>query len=222
MRLTTTKLVLATVAAACLAATPAQAAIRITEWMYNGLGDGGAGEYIEVTNTGAAPVDMTGWSFDDNGRTAGAQSLSAFGTLAPGESAILAEMAAADFRAEWGLGAAVKVIGGNSNNLGRSDEINIYDASSVLVDRLTYGDQDFAGTIRTLNIAGNPGTPAALGANNVALWILSTVGDSFGSTMNTSGDIGNPGVYGVAIPEPATVAMAGAALIAGGGRRRKT
>ncbi len=32
------------------------------------------------------------------------------------------------------------MIGGNAINLGRGDEINVYDARDVLVDRLTYDD----------------------------------------------------------------------------------
>ena len=72
-------------------AAPAQ--IRITEWMYQGGntidGVGTADEFIEFTNVGLSPIDMTGWSFDDSSRAPGSQSLSAFGTVGPGESVIL-------------------------------------------------------------------------------------------------------------------------------------
>jgi hypothetical protein len=194
----------------------AQASVYITEWMYNG------DEFIEFTNRGPAPVDFTGWSYDDDSRTPGAVSLSAFGTVAAGESVILAESSAAAFRATWGLADTVKVIGGNGVNLGRNDEINLYDATSALVDRLTYGDQSFPGTIRTLNISGNPGTPSALGTNDVADWVLSFAGDGFGSYA--AGDfVANPGTYDVAaVPEPSTYALllAGLAAIFGVARRR--
>ena len=198
------------------AASTSQAAVYITEWMYNG------DEFIEFTNLGPAAVDFTGWSYDDDSRTAGTVSLSAFGTVAAGESVILAERTAVDFRTTWGLSASVKVIGGNGANLGRNDEINLYDASNTLVDRLTYGDQNIPGTIRTLNISGNPGSAAALGANDVAAWVLSAVGDGFGSYA--AGDfVANPGSYEVAaVPEPSTYALmlAGLAAIFGVARRR--
>ena len=54
----TSALLLSSVAAA----TPV---VAITEWMYNG------DEFVEFTNLSSAPVDMAGWSFDDNSRIAG-------------------------------------------------------------------------------------------------------------------------------------------------------
>ena len=76
------------------AAAPAQ--IWITEWMYQGGntidGASGADEFIEFTNVGLSPIDMTGWSFDDSSRAPGSQSLSAFGTVNPGESVVLADI----------------------------------------------------------------------------------------------------------------------------------
>jgi predicted extracellular nuclease len=132
---------------------PAQTAgavgiIRITEWMYNG------DEFVELTNVGDASVDFTGWSFDDNSRTAGSFSLAGLGNVAAGQSVILSEVAAATFRANWSLALSVSVVGGNTHNLGRADEINIYDDADQLVDRLTYDDQTIGGP-RTLDVSGN-------------------------------------------------------------------
>jgi hypothetical protein len=170
-----------------LFATSASAQMRITEYMYGGAN----GEYVEFTNVGSTPVDMTGWSFDDSSRTAGSQSLGAFGTVAPGESVILTEAAAADFRTAWSLCDAVKVIGGNTNNLGRDDEINLYDAGNQLVDRLTYGDDTLGGPRTQAKSAWV--NAAGLGLNLIADWTLSSVGDGEASIASTGGDIGNPG-----------------------------
>lgn len=207
------------IAALAVIAQPACAAIHITEWMYNGGGAGSIGEFVELTNLGATAVDLTGWSFDDSSRAPGSQSLSALGLVAPGESVILTDSAAADFRTNWNLSAAVKIAGGNANNLGRGDEINIYDAANALVDRLTYGDQTIAGSIRTQLFSGNPNSAAALGVNNVLLWSLSATGDAFGSTTSVAGEVGNPGTY--PIPEPATLTLAAAALLVIFGQRRR-
>jgi hypothetical protein len=42
------------------APTVAHGDMFITEWMYNG------NEFVEFTNLGTEPIDMTGWSFDDS------------------------------------------------------------------------------------------------------------------------------------------------------------
>ena len=204
--------------AAMLLAGRADAAIRITEWMYSG----DDGEFIEFTNTGAAPVDLAGWSFSDTARAPGAVSLSALGTIAAGESFILAEPTAAAFRTAWNLSAAVKVLGENTANLGRGDEMNIYDAANALVDRLTYGDQTIAGSIRAQNASGNPKTLGALGANDVLQWQLAVAGDAYGSYAGTAGNLGNPGSFAL-VPEPATWGLAALAgtVIALRGRRAK-
>ena len=133
--------------------------MAITEWMYGGSTSVG-GEFVEFTNLSNQAIDMTGWSFNDDQRIPGVFDLSDFGVVEPGESVILTEDPAEDFRQEWGLAPSVKIVGdlGNPNgrNLGRNDEINLYDHTDALVARLTYGDQAFPGTIRTQRVSGNP------------------------------------------------------------------
>ncbi|UCV09812.1 lamin tail domain-containing protein [Dechloromonas denitrificans] len=200
------------------AATPN---VQITEWMYNG--NDATGEYIEFTNLGNSAVDFSGWSFDDSSRAAGSVRLSAFGMVAAGQSVILTEAQASDFRAAWGLTDNVKVIGGNSNNLGRSDEINLYNAGGLLVDRLTYSDQTFAGTVRAQNASGNPVTLAELASSTVTTgWVLAEAGDRYGSRASTLGDLGNPGQFVLAaVPEPSGYAMFAAGLLMIGGLARR-
>lgn len=194
-----------------LSGRPADAAMRFTEWMYSG----GDGEFIEMTNVGGPAIDFTGWSFDDSSRTAGAFSLSSFGTVQPGESVILCEPDAATFRASWNLAPAVKIIGLNDQNLGRSDELNLYDAASALIDRLTYNDQgtgNVAGP-RTQDSSGNPQTLSALGANVAAQWKLATNGDAYGSYAGlTAGNLANPGKF-LLVPEPSALALAAWGLV---------
>ncbi|MFY9509750.1 MAG: lamin tail domain-containing protein [Rubrivivax sp.] len=205
-----------------LLAGAAQAQVQITEYMYNGAD--GTGEYIEFTNLGSTALNFAGWSFDDSSRTPGSVSLSGFGIVAAGQSVILTEASASAFRAAWGLSATVAVVGDNSNNLGRSDEINLYDASGTLVDRLTYGDQSFAGTVRAQNVSANPGTLAALQPQAIGTaWVASAAGDLYGSHASTLGDIGNPGVFALApVPEPASLALllAGLGIVGVAARRR--
>lgn len=180
----------------------ATAQMRITEWMYNDSPE----EFIEFTNIGAAPIDMNGWSFDDDSRLAGTVSLSAFGIVQPGASVILAEDTATNFRNNWSLPASVGVIGSNATNLGRGDEINLFDSANGLVDRLTYGDQAIPGTIRTLAVSGNPKNRGVLGTNDVHQWQLSFVGDAFGSYVSATGQVGNPGKF-PGVPEPGSLVL---------------
>lgn len=206
-------------AAFALHATRAQAEFVITEWQYNGS------EFIEFTNVGTSPLDLAGWSFDDDSRTPNTVDLSPFGILQAGESAILAEADAASFRAEWSLPASVKVIGENGTNFGRNDEINVYDALDGLADRLNYGDNadDTLGSIRTQDISGNPKTLAAVGANDVFQWVLSSPGDRYGSYASASGFVGNPGTYvdAAVVPEPASVLLLMMASVAAVGLRNR-
>lgn len=190
-------------------ASAARADIRITEWMYNGFGS----EFIEFTNVGDTAVDMTGWSYDDDSQTPFTVDLSGFGVVDPGESVILTEELTAIFEFDWGI-SGVAIVGENETNIGRNDEINLYDASGVLVDRLTYGDEDFAGSIRTNEFSG--WTVSGLGLNDVYQWQLSSVGDLQGSWTSSVGDVGSPGVH---VPEPTTLALLGLGLLAVARRR---
>jgi hypothetical protein len=172
--------------------------MRITEWMYSGA----SGEFIEFTNMSGDPVDMAGWSFDDDHRVAGAFALGAFGVVQPGESVVITEANAETFRTAWGLPATIKIIGGlgtpapgpGGNNLARNDELNLYDATGALIDRLAYGDQTYPGTIRTQNASGQT-CSANIGQNDIDAWVLSTLGDGFGSVAASTAELGTPGSY---------------------------
>lgn len=173
---------------------PAAPGMRITEFMYSGT----SGEFVELTNRSALPIDLTGWSMDDDHAVAGAFDLSALGIVQPGASVIITESDAASFRLAWNIDPQVAIAGQlgivSGNNLGRNDQIHLFDDSGALIDRLDYGDQTFAGTIRTQNASGQV-CRESLGTNAIDAWVLSTVGDEFGSVASATGDLGSPGVY---------------------------
>ncbi|MFU8829255.1 MAG: lamin tail domain-containing protein [Phycisphaerales bacterium] len=175
-------LALGSIALIAAAGTTVSADTRITECMYSGAG----GELIESTNLSDAPVDMSGWSFDDDnfgGGAIGPFDLSGFGIVEPDEWVNLTEANAEVLRAAWSLIAEVKIVGdlgrGDGSSIGRNDEIDIFDADGELVDHLTYGDQDFPGTIRTQNISGD-----ATGDGAVDLADLNLVLANFGQRCN--------------------------------------
>ena len=97
----------------------------------------------------------------------------------------------------------VKIADGNTNNLGRADEINIYDASNALVDRLTYDDQNLGGP-RTQGTSGVPTSCQTLGANTVGVWVFSHEGVD-GAKKSLSGDIGSPGTSPLGACGPVTI-----------------
>jgi predicted extracellular nuclease len=178
--------------------------IQITEWQYNGS------EFMEFTNRGATPVDFTGWSYSDSARVPGAVSLSSFGTVASGESVVVAEALDAAFRSTWNLPTSVKVLGGNPVNLGRSDEVNIYDATNTLIDRLTYNDQAGFGPRTDVKSCSIPVAGLELTTASGA-WVVASVGDAFGSWAAGS-FVANPGQY--IVPEPGSMVALAYGLIA--------
>lgn len=163
----------------------------ISEYMYKGSPT----EFVEFTNVGNAPVDMTGWSYDDNSQTPTSVDLSAYGLVLPGESVVLTESAANVFQLNWSLPAAVKVIGLCSHNLSSEDEVNLFDNSGQLIDRLTFGSGMFPGSIVTLNFSGSPICGSYEGANNIYGWALASAGDGLASYVSASNETGNPGQY---------------------------
>ena len=180
-----------------VAAGSASAQIRITEYMYSGelaAGGGGGGEFFELTNVGDSPIDMTGYSYDDESAVPGTTDLSVFGVVMPGESVIVAEDPESIFRIDWSLPASVDVLGDNTNNLNRNDAINIFDADDNLVDALDFGDQDFPGSVRAREFSAWPCLDA-VGADDPFGWNLSVIGDVQGSYQSAPMTVGSPGLY---------------------------
>jgi hypothetical protein len=187
--------------------------MQITEYLYSGA----SGEYIEFTNVGGTAVDLTGWSFDDADRVPGAQSLSAFGIVQPGQSVILTEASADAFRTAWNLSVATPVIGGLTNNLGRGDEINLYDAASVLVDRLTYNDQTIPGTPRAQNASAWAPSDQLASQTIDSDWRLSTLADAQNSRSSSGSDLGNPGHFNTGAAGVLVIEADGATQLTEGG-----
>lgn len=194
-------------------ASLAQAQVRITEIMFEGLGKSSVElkangspnakiiddkrEFFEITNLGRSTVDLSGWTYDDD-KIGDAHAFgNSFGSLAAGESAVFTEMDAAAFRAHWGLASSVKVysIAGLSN-LGKNDTIWLFDAQGAAVDQATY-TVGFEASGRSSNLsAAALAQPVALsplsgpkpddrpGVANTALWQTSAAADTFGSRLS--------------------------------------
>jgi hypothetical protein len=164
--------------------------IKITEYMYSGAD----GEFVELTNVSGTSIDLTGWSLDDQSNIPGTYDLSPAGVLASGQSVVITDGLATAFAAAWGTSSS-GILGGNIVcPFGRNDQINVYDTSGALVERLTYGDEDFPGTVRAKGASANVCNDA-LGADDITAWTLSVAGDAWGSVVSAGADQGNPGSY---------------------------
>lgn len=223
-----------------LLAGSSQAAVIISEVDPSGSSTTGNtynADWFELTNTGAAAVNITGWKMDDNSHAfAVAVALRGVTSIAPGQSAVFAEGLAdgstdatldAAFKTFW-FGASVPAgftmgnYGGGGVGLSQTaDEVNIFDSAGNQVTGVGFGAAT-AG-VSFDNVAG-------LGSSTQPVPIISTlsvvgVHGAFLSANFAAGqpkEIGSPGTTGV--PEPATFVLAAmglCGLVAGGLRRRK-
>ncbi len=216
------------------------AAVRITEFMSEGQGDTAQGnggrrqrEFFELTNLGAAAVDVSSWTYNDNNTNDPISWGGAIGSIAAGESIILTQVPTADaFRSYWGLPASVRVFSFEQlSNLGNGDTINIYNSSTqdatTLVDSLTYTAE-----VRGSGVSRNRPWDGGQGQFDNIAWLISSVGDNYQSFLaaNPTGfpptfpnagdytDLGSPGRY-VHVPEPGTVVLVAMCLGLLAGRR---
>ncbi|MFT8636344.1 MAG: lamin tail domain-containing protein [Pseudoclavibacter sp.] len=183
--------------------------IRITEFAYGGNAAGahGDGEYAELTNVGSAPVDLSGWTYE-TGTTATAAtglSLAALGTVAAGESVLVTDLTADEFRTDWGLKSSVKILdNGKSHTLNKGPNgIHVFDAAGTEVDSVTYPSGFFPGKGSAAWVDA-----AHLGAKGDAAaggWTIATDSDAEGSWTSATGSIGSPGASTRGTRTPADV-----------------
>ena len=189
------------------AAIAAPEDIVISEVMFNPVSAEDDWEWIEIYNTGASDVDLTGWVVDDINSTAHASANIAAGTVPAGGSAILfnsEDVAVADFEAAWGTGMNLVEVtswGAMALNNG-GDTIGLWtDFASYTGDQATHASAvlsvAYDGTIDD----NNASTYLSDLADDTS-WTLSTdggatpVGTGYASANaggNDGGEIGSPG-----------------------------
>ncbi len=215
-----------------LIATPCFGQVHITELSFTGAG----GEFIELTNTGATAIDVTGWRFCDRGRAyADGFSLSSFGSINAGESVILTEISSAAFIQYWSQAgsltdfSALRLLDRNSGYstgvLTSRDIVTIYNSSGALVDQLDYYNNNSPSIFPTTSTANSAWVqPSFLGTDDWTMWQLSTAGDAAGSWLGTNGSdsqaFGSPGFYST-VPEPSSYALIVGVLVLGFCVRRR-
>jgi hypothetical protein len=172
-----------------------------------------AADWFEVTNTGTAAVDISGWKVDDNSNSfAAAAALAGITSIGAGESVIFIEGISvnATFLGNW-FGASppagLQVGNYSGSGIGLStagDAVNLFDAAGVLQANVTFSASP-AGPFTTFdNAAGLTGAisqASAVGINGAF------------AAVNSASEIGSPGTIS-AVPEPASYALMVAGLLA--------
>lgn len=117
-------------------APPAGAAasdVVISELMYHAVSDLDGDDFLELSNRGTTPVDLSGWTFGGITLT-----LPAGTTLAPGGFVVVAKDAA-QFRATYGFTPAA-VYEGNLSNSGET--VTLRDSGGTTIDTVSFLDVD--------------------------------------------------------------------------------
>lgn len=113
--------------------TAAATDIVISEIMYHPLSDLDGDDFLELSNTGSTPVDVSGWTFSGITLT-----LPAGTTIAPGGFLVVAKDVTR-FQATYGFAPAAGY-GGNLANSGET--LAVRDAGGTTIDTVTFLDVD--------------------------------------------------------------------------------
>jgi hypothetical protein len=153
-------------------------------------------DWFEVTNTGAATVDITGWRMDDDSNLfANSVALNGITSIAPGESVIFIETATPQttvpaFRNLWfgshpPAGLQIGSYTGSGVGLSTSgDQVHLFDAAGTLQASVQFGASPSGPSFATFNNTAGLATAAT----------LSTVGVNAAFTaVNDANEIGSPG-----------------------------
>lgn len=180
------------------AAVPTLIISEVAPWSSGGTSFGA--DWFEVTNTGPAAVDITGFRVDDNSNSF-ANSLALVGvtSIAPGESVIFMEMAPAnaaakiqEFKTYWfganpPAGLQIGTYSGSGIGLsGDGDAVNLFNAAGEKQAGVTFG-------VATTGLTFENGA----GLDGVAVSALSRV-NVYGAFVaaNAPNEIGSPGTTG--------------------------
>ena len=194
---------------------PAGGSIVVSEVDAAGSGASYAADWFELTNTGTASVDLTGWKMDDGSTSAGsAVALGGVPSLPAGRSALFFEdtngvdsTIVAAFTQAWfsqngfPAGFLYGFYGGSGVGLSTGgDSVAIFDATGTLVTGVAFGASP--GGAQPLATFDNA---AGVGSASLPLPVISTlsVAGTNGAFVSAGGaEVGSPGTATVAAPKP--------------------
>ncbi len=204
-----------TIAAPITAADLAPNDLIITEYLANPIGITDAdGEYFEIFNATANPIDLGGLVIRDDGSnsftvtalTLAAQSFAVFSSSDGTSLGILPDY----------------IYGGSMALTNTDDEIGLYRPDGTVIHQVIYDDGDFfgAGIAHELGILDLMTPTVVIGPMSGTDWIAATSMLPFGN-FGSPGFAGNTAIDLAAVPLPASVWMFGSALGMLGWARRQ-
>ena len=212
--------------------------LRITEANPTGSSEAYGFDWFEVTNTGSAAVDITGWSVDDSSSitTPVRGLLNIITSIAAGESVIFIESSAANFttnKTAFGsawfggtLPSSLQIGSYTANGVSLSaggDGVGLFDNATtpVLQAYISFGATTATGGTVD-NAAGiNDTTGASSGVSTRS--IVGTNGGflSSGNQIGSPGSIANASVSPVPVPAAAWLMVSGLGALGAMARRRR-
>lgn len=169
-----------------LAPASVQAAVQITEIMYDVSGADAGREWIEITNTGDSAVDVSGYKFFEANTNHALSAVSGTGVLQPGSAAIIADDTS-KFLTDWPAYSGTLFDSSFSlSNTGES--IAVKDGVLSVLDTVAYDPAwGAAGDGQTLTRSGSSFAPAAPSPGTYAASTPSpSEGDSMASAPSSS------------------------------------
>jgi len=159
-------------------AVPGVSTLMITE--LNSNADGG--DFFELYNYGATPIDLTGWKWDDNSASFTDAAVASFasGTIiaAGGRLIVAADTTdTAALKTAWGLGNDVPVVAVGGPGLGSGDAVVVFNAAGNVVTSFNYGN--------ALTASDSSAIPVSSAAPGVT-FTSGHAGSAFGGSQQTS------------------------------------
>jgi hypothetical protein len=219
------RMMLAALVALGLLQTRAQAALVISEVLFNELGSNTLGEWLEIYNNGAAAIDLSSYKIGDEetqsatSTTEGMFQFPSGATILPGQVQVIA-VDANVFSTSYGFLPTYEVSGANAtvpnlslysawdpdgttiNMSNTNDQALILDGSDAIVDAASWGSSTFA---------FNPALGSA--GDGVSYERISPNTDTNTAADWRLGSVSSPGVV-PAVPEPTTAILAAVAVMA--------
>lgn len=215
-----------------VASGAASASVIFTEIFYNLNGtESGATEWVEIYNSGASAVDMSGWVYGDSQDNLLAGGFGAGTILGAGEVAVLVFQDASVFQSIWGAGVRVINIDTQvtlANTASPTNEtVALFDADMNLIDEVNYETSTNGwptaanGATISLLASALDGALNDIGSN----WSITQVGVNGGrEALILNPDISNATALDVSsagvVPAPGAAALLGLGGLVAARRRR--
>lgn len=218
-------------AVSALTALPASGAVVISEVVYNEVGSDTTGEWIEIYNSGPAPVDISNFKFGDE-ETAGGDTESGGmwqfpeNTLMPSGGVWVVTVSGARFQTVYGFSADFELTGTdtnaadmrpylawvnpaeNNNMANANDQAILLDGADAIADAVSWGN----------TFAFDPGLDPDAEADGQSYErknanIDTDTADDWqlGPTSDVAAQRSTPGV--VSVPEPASLGLVAAGAL---------